>query len=132
MTDLIAIQKIAGWEKLKMLVRHSVSPPITKRVYSLALDEFLSWFQQAPRSGFTKATVSGGYLLACLVLSRICALSLPAGCPSRLVSGKFATAQATSANITLPVIRLWCVTVLDRGLAPAPREAQEPQFPHHR
>ena len=31
MTDLIAIQKIAGWEKLKTLVLDSVSSPITKR-----------------------------------------------------------------------------------------------------
>jgi hypothetical protein len=58
MTDLIAVQKIAGWEKLKMLVLDSVSSPITKRVYNMALDEFLGWFQQAPRPGFTKATVS--------------------------------------------------------------------------
>jgi hypothetical protein len=58
MTDLIAIQKIAGWEKLKALVLDSVSSPITKRVYNMALDEFLSWFQQAPRPGFTKAIVS--------------------------------------------------------------------------
>jgi hypothetical protein len=58
MTDLIAVQKIAGWEKLKTLVLDSVSSPITKRVYNLALDEFLGWFQQAPRPGFTKATVS--------------------------------------------------------------------------
>src|SRR3981189_1604445 len=58
MNDLIAIQKIAWWEKLKMLVLDSVSSPITKRVYNMALDEFLVWFQQAPRSGFTKATVS--------------------------------------------------------------------------
>jgi hypothetical protein len=29
MTDLIALQKIAGWEKLKMLVLDSVSSPIT-------------------------------------------------------------------------------------------------------
>ena len=36
----------------------SVSSPITKRVYNMALDEFLAWFQQAPRPGFTKATVS--------------------------------------------------------------------------
>ena len=36
----------------------SVSSPITKRVYNMALDEFLGWFQQAPRPGFTKATVS--------------------------------------------------------------------------
>ena len=58
MNELIAIQKIAGWEKLKMLVLDSVSSPITKRVYNMALDEFLDWFQQAPRPGFTKATVS--------------------------------------------------------------------------
>jgi integrase len=58
MTDLIAIQKIAGWDKLKAMVLDSVSSPITKRVYSMALDEFLAWFQQAPRPGFTKATVS--------------------------------------------------------------------------
>ena len=53
MTDLIAIQKIAGWEKLKMLVLDSVSSPITKRVYNMALEEFMQWFQQAPRPGFT-------------------------------------------------------------------------------
>src|SRR6185437_15980003 len=58
MTDLIAIQKIAGWEKLKTLVLDSVSSPITKRVYNMALNEFMAWFQQAPRPGFTKATVS--------------------------------------------------------------------------
>ena len=58
MSDLIAVQKIAGWQKLKTLVLDSVSSPITKRVYSMALDEFMGWFQQAPRPGFTKATVS--------------------------------------------------------------------------
>jgi integrase len=58
MNDLIVVEKIAGWEKLKALVLDSVSSPITKRVYSMALNEFLAWFQQEPRSGFTKATVS--------------------------------------------------------------------------
>jgi hypothetical protein len=58
MNDLIAVQKIAGWEKLKALVLDSVSSPITKRVYNMALNEFLAWFQQGPRAGFTKATVS--------------------------------------------------------------------------
>src|SRR5258708_14592500 len=58
MTDLIAVQRIAGWEKLKKLVLDSVSSPITKRVYNMALDEFLGWFQEAQRPGFTKATVS--------------------------------------------------------------------------
>jgi site-specific recombinase XerD len=58
MNDLIAVQKIAGWEKLKAMVLDSVSSPITKRVYNMALEEFLVWFQRAPRPGFTKATVS--------------------------------------------------------------------------
>src|SRR5512137_2337307 len=59
MNDLIVVEKIAGWEKLKALVLDSVSSPITKRVYNMALEEFLSWFQQAPRpGGFCKATVS--------------------------------------------------------------------------
>jgi integrase len=58
MNDLIAVQKIAGWEKLKALVLDSVSSPITKRVYNMALEEFLNWFRQAPRPGFSKATVS--------------------------------------------------------------------------
>src|SRR3984957_17197788 len=58
MNELIAIEKIAQWEKLKALVLDSVSSPITKRVYNMALNEFMAWFQQAPRPGFTKATVS--------------------------------------------------------------------------
>jgi hypothetical protein len=58
MTDLIAVEKIAQWQKLKTLVLDSVSSPITKRVYNMALNEFMNWFQQAPRPGFTKATVS--------------------------------------------------------------------------
>ena len=58
MTDLIAVERIAQWEKLKALVLDSVSSPITKRVYNMALNEFMAWFRQAPRPGFTKATVS--------------------------------------------------------------------------
>src|SRR5882724_11191103 len=58
MNELIAPEKIAQWQRLKTLVLDSVSSPITKRVYNMALDEFYAWFQQAPRPGFTKATVS--------------------------------------------------------------------------
>src|ERR1700685_3897915 len=58
MNELIVVEKIAQWQKLKTLVLDSVSSPITKRVYNMALDEFYAWFQQGPRSGFTKATVS--------------------------------------------------------------------------
>src|SRR5215472_5867185 len=58
MNDLVVVEKPAEWDRLKQLVLDSVSSPITKRVYNMALDEFLAWFQQAPRPGFTKAAVS--------------------------------------------------------------------------
>src|ERR1700677_1337783 len=58
MHDFIAVEGIAQWERLKKLVLDSVSSPITKRVYNMALNEFMEWYQRAPRPGFTKATVS--------------------------------------------------------------------------
>jgi len=58
MNDLVVVEQLAQWERLKALVLDSVSSPITKRVYNMALNEFLAWFRQAPRPGFTKATVS--------------------------------------------------------------------------
>jgi len=40
------------------LVLDSVSSSITRRTYNLGLDEFIAWFNQAPRpAGFSKATV---------------------------------------------------------------------------
>ncbi len=59
MNDLIVVEKIAQWQRLKALVLDSVSSPITKRVYSMALDEFLTWFRREPRpGGFCKATLT--------------------------------------------------------------------------
>src|SRR6204780_101861 len=58
MNALIVVEKIAQWQRLKALVLDSVSSPITKRVYNMALDEFMAWFRQEPRPGFTNATVS--------------------------------------------------------------------------
>ena len=59
MTDLIVVPQTNHWQKLKALVLDSVSSPITRRVYNMALDEFLVWFRQEPRpGGFSKATVS--------------------------------------------------------------------------
>jgi len=54
MNELIAIERIAQWEKLKALVLDSVSSPITKH----GLERVHGVVQQAPRPGFTKATVS--------------------------------------------------------------------------
>jgi len=58
MNELTVVEKIAEWRRLKALVLDSVSSPITRRVYNMALDEFMAWFRQEPRPGFTKATVS--------------------------------------------------------------------------
>jgi site-specific recombinase XerD len=59
MNELVVAEKIAQWKKLKALVLDSVSSPITKRVYNMALDEFMDWFRREPRpGGFCKATVS--------------------------------------------------------------------------
>ncbi len=58
MNDLIGVERLAEWQRLKALVLDSVSSPITRRVYNMALDEFIAWYQQEPRPGFSKATVS--------------------------------------------------------------------------
>ena len=47
MNDLIVVEKPAEWKRLKALVLDSVSSPITRRVYNMALDEFIDWFGQA-------------------------------------------------------------------------------------
>jgi hypothetical protein len=39
MNDLIVVEKIAQWQRLKALVLDSVSSPITKRVYSMAVEQ---------------------------------------------------------------------------------------------
>jgi hypothetical protein len=53
MTELIVVEKIAEWQRLKALVLDSVSSPITRRVYSMALDEFNEWYRKALRPGFS-------------------------------------------------------------------------------
>ena len=58
MNDLVLVNKAAEWQRLKTLVLDSVSSPITRRVYNMALDEFFEWYSFEPRPGFSKATVS--------------------------------------------------------------------------
>jgi hypothetical protein len=58
MNDLVAIEKIAQWEKLKKLVLDSVSSPITKRVYNMALNEFMAWFSRARLSDIEREYVT--------------------------------------------------------------------------
>jgi predicted phosphoadenosine phosphosulfate sulfurtransferase len=58
MSDLIVVPQTNEWHRLKALVLDSVSSPITRRVYNLGLNEFIAWYGQEPRPGFTKAAVS--------------------------------------------------------------------------
>ena len=58
MKELVVADKATEWLRLKALVLDSISSPITKRVYNLGLDEFIDWYVQEPRPGFTKATVA--------------------------------------------------------------------------
>jgi site-specific recombinase XerD len=58
MNDLVVADKGAEWRRLKALVLDSVSSPITRRVYNLGLDEFIAWYGQETRPGFTKAAVN--------------------------------------------------------------------------
>src|SRR5712692_7696780 len=58
MNDLIVVERLPEWRRLKALVLDSVSSPITRRVYNMALDEFIGWYKLEPRPGFSKATVS--------------------------------------------------------------------------
>ncbi len=58
MNELTVVEKATEWQRLTRLVLDSVSSPITKRVYLMALNEFFGWYAQEPRPGFTKATVS--------------------------------------------------------------------------
>src|ERR1700693_4351932 len=58
MTAVVVASGHDEWWRLKALVLDSVSSPHTRRVYNLALDEFIGWFRSEPRSGFSKATVA--------------------------------------------------------------------------
>jgi integrase len=58
MNELVLANREGNWHRLKALVLDSVSSPITKRVYNLGLDEFIEWYGQETRPGFTKATVA--------------------------------------------------------------------------
>jgi len=49
MNDLTVVDRASEWRRIKSLVLDSVSSPITKRVYNMALDEFFARYAQEPR-----------------------------------------------------------------------------------
>src|SRR6202158_4091274 len=58
MTAIVVAAERDEWHKLKALVLDSVSSPHTRRVYNLALDDFIKWYRNELRHGFSKATVT--------------------------------------------------------------------------
>lgn len=58
MTSIVVSPGREEWRRLKGLVLDSVSSPHTRRVYNLALDEFINWYRSEPQPGFSKATVT--------------------------------------------------------------------------
>ena len=60
MNELISLEKIAQWQKLKTLVLDSVSSPITKRVYNMALDEFMGCCVGVAHGFQPSPTISAG------------------------------------------------------------------------
>src|SRR5664279_4652750 len=58
MNELTFANQAANWQRLKALVLDRVSSPITRRVYNLGLEEFITWYGLEARLGFTKATVN--------------------------------------------------------------------------
>lgn len=58
MRDLVVVKKIPECERLKALVLDSVTSPLTRRVYNMALDDFIAWYFEEPRPCLSKAIVS--------------------------------------------------------------------------
>ena len=58
MTELTVVERESEWRRLKRLVLDAVSSPITRRVYNLALDEFIEWYDNERPCGFTKSAVN--------------------------------------------------------------------------
>ena len=58
MTSIVVSPGRDEWRRLKGLVLDSVSSPHTRRVYNLALDEFIRWYRSELWPGFSKATVT--------------------------------------------------------------------------
>ena len=52
MNELTVVERPADWRRMKYLVLDSVSSPITKRVYNMALNEFFAWYALEFRPGF--------------------------------------------------------------------------------
>jgi site-specific recombinase XerD len=97
MSESLAVTRTGeDWNRLKALVLDSVSSPITRRVYNLALDEFINWYSHQPLGGFTKATVNAWR--AALELRRLGAVSI---------------------NVRLTAVRKLAMEAADNGLIPA-------------
>ena len=55
MNDLIAVKRLAEWQRMKALVLDSVSSPITRRVYGANISSFTIWLTRARDTRPTRA-----------------------------------------------------------------------------
>src|SRR5260370_394101 len=132
MNDLVVVEKIAQWRRLKALVLDSVSSPITRRVYNMALDEFMAWFRQEPHpGGFCKATVSAWRasletrgLGSSSIIIRMSAIRKLAGeaADNRLIAPELAAGIARVKSVKSTGVRVgnWLSLRQAQGLLSAP------------
>ncbi len=96
-TQSIALTPQDDWYAIIDLVTQSVDSPHSKRAYSRALIDFLDWYEQNGRPGFTKATIN-------------------AYRETMLQAGK----SRSSINQALSAIRKLAAEAADNGLVPPP------------
>ncbi len=94
-TQLTTIQDQSDWYSIIDLVTQSVDSPHSKRAYSRALLDFLEWYDENGRSGFSKATIN-------------------AYREQLLMSGK----SRSSINQALSAIRKLASEAADNGMVP--------------
>ena len=58
MNEIAVVDKGADWRRLKVLAWTASLPQSPNGRNNLGLDEFVQWYGQKPRPGFTKATVA--------------------------------------------------------------------------
>src|SRR5262245_42568851 len=64
MYNLMVVEKLSQVAAPKSARAQQRSSPITRRLYNMALDEFIFWFQATARSGFTKKETVNAWRVA--------------------------------------------------------------------
>jgi hypothetical protein len=122
MNELTVVDKTKEWRRMKSLVLDSVSSPITKRVYSMAPDEFFDWYRLEPRPGFSKATVKRLAVTLRRAWPRVVLDHRPHVRPGNvpLIAHRFFCASAIRRRVAAERFRVGASGV---AVSPAPKES---------